>query len=238
MQPPYEEQIRTALSPTRLDPYASGATTREAVENYLWNVALCSALYPVLHVLEVGLRNSLDRAISAKYPVTDYVRVNSWLDRYPAVIADEDKPMVGKAMARLEDRGEALEHGKLVAELSFGFWTALFDVRYERGQILWPKLLRPVFPHMPRGIRKRKEVSPRLNRLRHLRNRVFHYEPIWHWRDLMDQHDEAVKVISWIDPALRSTLDRINRFPEVHQVGASAFREDVDALFGLALAGP
>lgn len=230
MQPSYEDQIEAVLSSERLRPYASGGTTRQAIENYLWNIALCEALYPVLNILEVGLRNSLDRAIGAEYPVTSYGRVMSWLDRNPGVVAQDDVGMVNYAIRRLQEKHEALSHGKLVAELTFGFWTSLFDVRYERGQILWPTLLRAVFPHMPRNIRKRRHISPQLNRIRHLRNRVFHYEPIWHWADLREKHDEALEVVAWISPALRGSLDAINRFPEVLNASPLAYRERVDAL--------
>lgn len=230
MQPSYEDQIRAAISAERLDPYGSGRGTRTAVQNYLWNMALCSALYPVLSLLEVTLRNSMDEAISARYPVSGYSRVNSWLDRVPAVLHPNDQRAVDEAIQRLVSRDEPLRHGKVVAEMTFGFWTALFDVRYEQGQVFWPPLLQRVFPHIPRSSRRRKFISPKLNRLRHLRNRVFHYEPIWHWSDLHQQHDEAIEIIRWISPAAAATLSEINQFPAVHRSAAVAFEPIVTKL--------
>ena len=36
----------------------------ELVGAYLWNIQVCSALYPLLSVAEVALRNSIDNALS------------------------------------------------------------------------------------------------------------------------------------------------------------------------------
>jgi hypothetical protein len=54
---------------------------------------------------------------------------------------------VQAAIARLRRKGKPSVPGRVVAELTFGFWTNLLDVRYERRQILWPPLLEAAFPH-------------------------------------------------------------------------------------------
>lgn len=122
-----------------------------------------------------------------------------------------------------------MEPGRLVAELSFGFWTTLFDVRYEQGRILWPRLFsaRLLDASSPRSMRSRKALSPLLNRIRHLRNRVFHHEPIWHWNDLPQQHQLALQMIGWFSPALRATIEPNDRFVSVHAAGAAPFGEHV-----------
>jgi len=96
-----------------------------------------------------------------------------------------ERAAVGRAKDTLVKQAKPLEAGRMVAELSFGFWTSLLDVRYERSNVLWPHLLRPTFPRMRNRDRKRKTISARINSIRLLRNRVSHHEPIWHWRDLM-----------------------------------------------------
>ncbi|MDC0711753.1 hypothetical protein POL68_25010 [Stigmatella sp. ncwal1] len=35
-----------------------------------------------------------------------------------------------------------------------------------------------------------------------LRNRVFHYEPIWHWEDLPQQYASLRQALGWFEPEL------------------------------------
>ncbi len=72
---------------------------------------------------------------------------------------------------------------------------------------------------MPNRIRTRKKLSQRFNRIRNLRNRVFHHEPIWYWQDLAQQHEDILEAIAWIEPAMRDLACAIDRFPGVHQKG-------------------
>ena len=50
-----------SLSKERLGGYslATDSDSVDAVSRYVWNMALCSALLPVLHVVEVAFRNAL-----------------------------------------------------------------------------------------------------------------------------------------------------------------------------------
>jgi hypothetical protein len=222
-------EIRTALSSERLDAYGIGRGDDQKLANYLWNLALCESLYPSLNGLEVALRNAVFRAGAAVFGVTATRDVPCWLDADPPLIHHEDQPMLIAAKRRLRERGRPLEPGRLVAELSFGFWTSLFDVRYEHNKVLWPRLLgaQLLDPSSPRSMRSRKQLSPLLNRIRHLRNRVFHHEPIWHWADLRQQHERAWDLMGWFSPALRSTLEPNDRFLAIYTAGAAPFLEQV-----------
>ncbi|HEX2080651.1 MAG TPA: hypothetical protein VHG08_23305 [Longimicrobium sp.] len=221
--------IRKALSSERLDAYGIGRSDDEKLANYFWNLALCESLYPSLHGLEVALRNALFDAGRALFPGLATRDVHCWLDADPPVILIDERTAVDLAKRRLLDRRKPLEPGRLVAELSFGFWTALFDVRYEQSRILWPRLFsaRLLDAGCPRSMRSRKALSPLLNRIRHLRNRVFHHEPIWHWNDLAQQHQLALEMIGWFSPALRATIEPNDRFASIHAAGAAPFHEHV-----------
>jgi hypothetical protein len=192
------------LSEQRLEGYGGGAMPRpDVITRYLWNMALCEALYPSLQALEVALRNTLFSAGEAVYPFPGAPaegQTACWLD-LPGILHGEESTRVAAAKRRLKEANKALEPGRVVAELSFGFWTALFDVRYENTKILWPRLFgQKIFADAPRNKRSRKALSPLLNRVRLLRNRAFHHEPIWHWKDLPDQHAVTLDLICWMSP--------------------------------------
>jgi hypothetical protein len=198
----------------------------EALANYVWNTQLCEALYPVLHDLEVALRNAVFNAGASLFGAVAACEVPCWLDADPPVLLPGERAKVEAARRSLRGKGKPPEPGRLVAELSFGFWTALFDVRYETSKVLWPRLFRAgVFAGAPRRMRTRKALSPLLNRVRLLRNRAAHHEPIWHWRDLAQQHAVAVELLEWLSCDLRATVDLIDRFAAVHRAGPAAVRE-------------
>lgn len=56
--------------------------------------------------------------------------------------------------------------------------------------------------------------STRLNELRHLRNRIFHHEPVWK-RNLAADRDNIFEVIGWVSPEALRVLRTIKRVTEV-----------------------
>ena len=227
----YLPAVSRALSRERLDAYRyRGDDDVGAISTYLWSVRLCETLYPALHGLEVALRNSLFNAGEQRFAGVAHREVPCWLDAHPPILAPDEWSRVQEAKARLRARGKPLDPPHLVAELTFGFWTALLDVRYEHRQVLWPHLLSAVFPAVPPQLRRRKEISARLNRVRLLRNRAFHHEPIWHWRNLRAQHAGIRELLAWIDPSFDATVALLDRFAETYAAGRSAFRAEVEAL--------
>jgi hypothetical protein len=232
----YVGAIATALSTERLDAYGIGRAGDEKIANYLWNLALCEAMYPALHGLEVTVRNAVFRAGATAFSGIATRHVPCWLDADPPLVHPADQPMLLAAKGRLRERGLALEPGRLVAELRFGFWTALFDVRYEHNKVLWPRLLGEglLDPLSPRSMRSRKHVSPLLNRMRLLRNRVFHHEPIWYWSNLAQQHALALDLMGWFNPSLRATIEAGDRFRAVHTAGPTPFLQRVRSFMAAA----
>jgi hypothetical protein len=233
-QAPAISSLWRLVSAQRIGSYRRGTAgdDEEVLARYLWNIALCEALYPSLHFLEVGLRNVIFEAAAATYPVGTGAggAAGSWLE-HPGILHADEARVVRAARQRLSRRGKPCEAGGLVAELSFGFWTTLFDVRYEQDRVLWPRLFgQKIFAHAPRHARSRKALSPLLNRVRHLRNRAFHHEPIWHWSDVTEQHALALDLLGWMSPDLRATVAAMDRFPRVHREGVGAFRRRVGAL--------
>ena len=209
------DELTGIFSQERLDSYLSNAkcnnSKTDALIAYSWNIELSQALYPALQILEITLRNSMHQAI------TNSFQTESWYEL--PFLHDREKTQVNQAKDSLKKNKKPLEKGRIVAELPFGFWTSLFDIRYEHGQILWPKLLKPTFPFLPKGQRTRPFLSRELNRIRLLRNRVFHYEPIWHWRDLSDQHNSITNLTRCLSPSASKYLSIFDRFIDIYSNG-------------------
>lgn len=218
MQDQFFAALRSAISNERFDVCrrADSESELDMLCRYAWNVALSEALYPALQNLEVVLRNSVHSAATQAFNNV------LWFDTRPATLRPQEQQVVERAKSNLRSHGRPLAAGRLIAELTFGFWTSLFNRRYE--QVLWPRLLEDTFPYMSRRDRTRPTLSRRLERIRHLRNRVFHHERVWHWRDLQQQHAELLETIAWISPAVHDITQVLNRFPDVYNQGSNSYK--------------
>ena len=185
-------------------------------------MALSEALYPTLQTLEVALRNSIHHVACESYSN------RLWFDGPDSPLLRFEREAVDAAKQVLNRHQKELEDGRIVAELNFGFWTSLINRRYE--QVLWPRMLKPVFPYMPRRIRTRRNLSNRFNDIRKLRNRVFHHERIVHLQDLPRVHFEIIEAIGWINPVLKTCVSRIDRFPHVYGNGLVEIRQAIHSL--------
>lgn len=129
MQENFGRRLRKAMSHERLEAYrarGAGDSDLNLFAHYAWNVALCESLYPALQGLEVALRNSIHDAASEVY------RSEEWFSNPRAIPHQKEREAVQKAREVLAKEGKPPESGRIIAELSFGFWTSLLDVRYEQ----------------------------------------------------------------------------------------------------------
>ncbi|MDQ3604982.1 MAG: hypothetical protein M3418_02150 [Gemmatimonadota bacterium] len=223
-------RVESALSPARLERFRLSASEPkwEALARYAWNVSICEAFYPLLHHLEVVLRNSANRLGAASYPYRRTSHIDSWLDADPSPlhpkygVKDVEKAKV-KLFGRERTTGALIPpsrrfaEGDLVAALDFEFWTGLFNTYYrgrnQRNRGLWPHGLATVFPYAPTPPTL-SQASSMLNDVRHLRNRIFHHEPIWR-RRLADDQTTILTLIGWIAPEVDRTLRSVERVSEV-----------------------
>ena len=209
--------LEIAISAQRLSTYPIGDPL-ETYGTYAGNIELCESLYPALHCVEVALRNSIHRAAAQEFGD------ETWFIRQ---LKPEELVVARKVEQILQKQNIGLEAGNFIPRFPFGFWINLFGRRYE--QVLWPKLLPSVFPHMPTSERTRRKVYQRLVKIHTLRNRVFHHEPVWHWPDLPEQHSQILETVGWVSPAMRRFLEAIDRFPPVHSAGPPGYRRQLAA---------
>jgi len=85
-------------------------------------------------------------------------------------------------------------------------------------------LIRKVFPKLVKSLHNRKIIKDRLERIRQLRNRVFHHERIIHREDLASQHGTIIETLGGISPELSEMALKLDRFADTHKAG-------IDGLF-------
>lgn len=195
------EVVASRLTAERLRSYLllSSGDVPGAIHLYDWNAEISGALYEDLGRLEVIFRNALDAALVAygaerEWPTTWYRRKQLFAGK------PGQRPLAVIEAARLHAarRGSPECHGKVVAELPFGFWRYLCRSAYLTS--LWVPALASAFPQHPangdpRAVRR--DVEDRIQRLHFLRNRIAHHEPI-HQRDLRRDHRDLLELVGWI----------------------------------------
>jgi len=181
-------EIERTLSTDRLRPYqiTVGGDTELAIRLYEQNTLLAESLYGVLQGLEVSLRNTIHAELTAGHGQAE------WWDAVK--LEPEQRAMLRKAKDILSKEGKPLDAGRVVAELSFGFWTGLTGPKYD---VLWRDHLVKIFPRRPV---QRTEVQTRLNSIRKLRNRIAHHEPILFSGRLQKYVNQIFDTISWMSP--------------------------------------
>lgn len=113
-------QIEQSLSLEKLAP--GGGSLEMAVRLYEQNTLLSEGLYGILQGLEIALRNAMHLEL------TTGLGSSSW---WTVVTLEPDQQrMLHKAQDALVCEGKPLDADRVVAELSFGFWTGLFAPKY------------------------------------------------------------------------------------------------------------
>ncbi|KUI41155.1 CAAX protease [Mycobacterium sp. IS-1590] len=164
------------LSPQRFHTYmllAGGDRTR-ALDLHEWNTQLNAGLLHDFAHLEVGLRNFYDRALmNAVQPgEAHWTDPASFTALFPAVTGNDARTHADLASARTKAGGPSAPPGKILAELTFGFWVLLTSSRHTT--LLWTPHLEALYPA---GSQRRK-IHNGLDDMRKARNRVAHHEPV------------------------------------------------------------
>lgn len=196
--------VERHLSPARLSTYltATGGDLDAAVDLYRWNAAVSAALWESIGHTEVVLRNATHDALSARHAAKG--RQGQWYDDPARELDQHARDDVAKAIRRTK-AGASPPAGKVVAELSFGFWRFLLAKRYTAG--LWPAL-RPAFPFLASSDRLQLEAP--VERVHKLRNRVAHHEPLIA-EPLAARYDNILTIVGAVDPTLRAWVDNDSR---------------------------
>jgi hypothetical protein len=207
------EQIDTAriadtLSDERLAPYlrACDGDLGSALNLYQWNLAISGALYEALGILEVAVRNALCHQLNTFHAS----RTGYWYDDPGNVLSGQARDDLAEARNRVAAMGRTETPGRVIAELSFGFWRYLLASRYEAT--LWTPYLRHAFPNL--APQRRVTAYRAMASVHLLRNRISHHEPI-HKRDLAADMVTIYRLLDWIDHDLRTWAVAMSRVQTV-----------------------
>ena len=192
------DALERTLSVARLESYVALARGNRltAIKLYERNTALSQSLYGALQGLEIAIRNAFHTTLSKG--LVD----REWYESYPLALPQMNQ--LRRAKSALQQQNRQSAPGRIVAELSFGFWTGLTGPGYAT---LWNTHLVKAFPCRTL---QRTEAHQRLDGIRKLRNRIAHHEPILS-RPLERDFHRILDTTAWVCPVtsrwIRSTSD-------------------------------
>ena len=200
--------LHLPLSQVRLDSYRSPVSPDDDMEmltNYFWDIDLAESLVPSIHAVELAVRNSIHAVLTTEYGTA------MWFYK-PGLLRAPQLEMLASGLEKLSRKKVDATSDRIVGALMFGFWVSLLTGPYE--QVIWQpdgyRRLYAAFPHA--SPMTRKQVHTHLDKIRELRNRVFHHEDIWSRRDLKSEHTQIHEAIRWISPTLHKAIHAVDNF--------------------------
>lgn len=195
--------IGKALSEARLAPYLAecGGDVAAAWRLYMWNIGVSMAFYPLLHFVEITLRNALHCELGAQFGRADWWSV--------APLNEHGQRLVKQAQEKVSAPRSPQNADDLVTKLTFGFWVSLVSQTYDRT--LWVPALHRAFPHY-RG--RRDGLHAELKKVLSLRNQVMHHEPI-HRRKLKADHATIYRLFDHMSSGLAAAVRPVDQVPHV-----------------------
>jgi hypothetical protein len=207
------EVLNKNFSKARILPYVKeDGVVEEILSKYHANILLSEAMIPTLHYFEVCLRNRIDQFIQENY-------YKNWLVTPPdELISDKYIKKIETIVKVGEKRKKIQTHDDILAQLGFGFWCSFFQPKYD--PILWHRkdALKNMFPNLSRIDRKRIKIEKKILKIKHIRNRIAHHEPIWDpTLSIRSTHAMCHELIGAMSIELQNMLKPIDRFPIIYQ---------------------
>lgn len=198
------EALTRAISIDRISTYLrfSGGDLPRAIQLYERNTLLSETLYSVLQGLEVTVRNSMHNALTGAFG-------SDWYDQAP--LGENERSRIREARRTIARNKKVETPGRIVSELTFGFWVSMTSRRYAAS--LWIPYLHRAFPNKRLS---HKLAHNRLNQIRLLRNRIAHHECIL-GRDLDLDYVEIVDALDRVCPETAHWIRHSTRFEETLQ---------------------
>uniref|UniRef100_A6VRX3 Abi family protein n=1 Tax=Marinomonas sp. (strain MWYL1) TaxID=400668 RepID=A6VRX3_MARMS len=210
--------INQLISNKRLESYKAVfhcSNEAELIGAYLWNIEVCSALFPLLTSAEVTLRNSIDHALTQSFGRFWWrkgrLRYNSYApDKEPPFSVSAITNNFSKATNQVKRDKQARYnianvrplHQEIIAKTEFSTWEFILDNEFMGDELIWPAQLGKVFQGKWPSTSAASMLSSTkdlVKTVREFRNRVSHNEPIWKRYGVGSQEDSIAHLHEKID---------------------------------------
>ena len=225
------EELIQDISEPRLKTYkdVDNFSDVELLSFYFKIQEISSHFFVPIQILEIILRNRLNHELKILNNKRRNWTKENWYETIEGELSKKSKDMLKNAMSKSKGGSE----GDLIANITFGFWVYLLDAQHSDNKnplAFWQYIEHKVFPDKKN--KNLKEIFNILKRVNKVRNRLYHYEPIWKETKprklskkiviskMMDEYNkiyEAIGIISSEKKILMEKMDFKSKFEECCQ---------------------
>lgn len=151
-------------------------TLVDQVQFYAKMQDIYSCFYVVIQTLEITLRNKIHQAKTKHYENEDWFTI---LKAEPYCTHTATKIInaaLTKTNSDFQSKSRDPEPQDVLARVTFGLWPEILKATY-REKLFWQVYGSEVFPN--KGRVKLSKIDDNLLKIGKLRNRLYHYEPLW-----------------------------------------------------------
>jgi len=173
------------------------------LDEYFENLKLSKNYYIPLSIVEISLRNSLDKLFKNNIS-------KEWLQN-KQFIKPQHKHKIDISIKLLAIKDKEIIHHNILAELTFGFFVTFFKQPY--SQYLRFNDLKQIFPNLPSSKSKkinRHFIFTKLNKIRLFRNKVFHHDKIINKKEYKTIEDELYEILNYFNDKIASAAKELN----------------------------
>ncbi|WP_067867865.1 Abi family protein [Neptuniibacter marinus] len=177
--------------------FFSNISQQEAYGLYCWNEALSSALFRLISITEVVLRNRFHEAFSQEVSNPQSIGAPTANDWYNYIsLNSKSASKIQKVTHRWANGGWTPKHplptsNDVVSQMTFGFWPALLN---QQSIVNWGNVLPNIVPYHRyktyahwNSTHNRGVLWARLDMVNKIRNRIAHFEPVWKQGNLIEE---------------------------------------------------
>jgi hypothetical protein len=225
MKSKFYESLEYGISQSRLSTYKQdGYGQLDTLTDYVLNAKISQNFYFLLQNLEVTLRNAIYSSYKKHYSNKDFFYLNETnsFNRYKSKKEIHSREC-WKMLCGVKYKLRHLAHisdGKIIAELNFGFWTELLTSTDPKYINMWRTIFSDVFPNyqIQSSIDHDKNlIGTKIDDIRSFRNRIFHYEPIYHQNNLQDKHTEIFDILGWLNNDMKVLNELFDEFKHIEK---------------------
>ena len=209
----YKKVVRL-YSNSRVSKYykATNRNKNKAVMLYFANMKIAQAFHPLLSSFEViSDGNWIINQKSGFMVASSLTYTNKRTKK--KVTNDYILKEVLKAEKKIADRGVKVTTGRVIAEQTLGFWNSFYETHH---YALLAGVPCRIFKKLPSGY-GRKEINDIIVKVRELRNRINHNEPICFVNRKCDfsyvknMYMIISDFLTWIDPEIMPSLREVDK---------------------------
>jgi hypothetical protein len=195
---------------------------KRALALYEWNVALGQVIMHDIAHFEVALRNAYDTAISGAWPYATHWLLHSESPAVMPIWRTRDIKGIKRGsdvnFFNRKNVDDAIKRcgygtatpGKVLAELTFGFWRQLTTNAMEKS--VWVPYLHKAFPPGT----SRRAVDADVADVNKLRNRIAHHEPLFTpTLDASSVHTRMMGCLLLVAPDVHAHVLRTSKVTQV-----------------------